>query len=168
MLVGTSLFVDLFQKSLTCPWGTKSQQTVCSGVLPCKWFFIHPWLHLLICDPLGYLWKYMRCFIVAKALPLPRHCWCQALRKVQKNCQTLSVNSDPLHLFVESLLLDMFFLGIPLLRGGVRVLIFHKVSFEKHSSAGPSGPRASRAGWITRNHFVLKYYYILHLQDCHL
>ena len=36
-------------------------------------------------------------------------------------------------MFVESLLLDMFSLGIPLLRGGVRVLIFYKVSFEKHS-----------------------------------
>ena len=77
----------------------------------------------------------MNCFIVAKALPLPRHFKCQASRKVHKNCQTLSVNSDPLHLFVESLLLDMFSLGIPLLRDGVRVLIFHKVSFEKHSSA---------------------------------
>ena len=116
-------------------WRAKIQQTTYSEVLPCKWFFIHPWLHLLICDHLGYLWKYMCCFIVAKALPLPRHCWCQALRKVHKNCQTLSVNSDPLDLFVESLLLDMFSMGIPLLRGGVRVLIFHKVSFEKHSSA---------------------------------
>ena len=77
----------------------------------------------------------MSCFIVAKALPLTLHYLCQALRKVQKNCQTLSVNSNPLDLFVESLLLDMFSLGIPLLRGGVKVLIFHKVSFEKHSSA---------------------------------
>ena len=31
----------------------------------------------------------------------------------------------------------MFSLGIPLLRGGVRVLIFHKVSFEKHSNVQP-------------------------------
>ena len=47
-------------------------------------------------------------------------------------------------MFVESLLLDMFSLGIPLLRGGVRVLIFHKVSFEKHSSVHPPTIRADQ------------------------
>ena len=56
--------------------------------------------------------------------------------KFRHFCQTLSVNGDPLDLFVDSLLLDMFSLGIPLLRGGVGFLIFHKVSFEKHSSEG--------------------------------
>ena len=56
--------------------------------------------------------------------------------KFRHFCQTLSVNGDPLDLFVDSLLLDMFSLGIPLLRGGVRVLIFYKVSFQKHSSGG--------------------------------
>ena len=55
-------------------------------------------------------------------------------KNFKKNCQTLSVNGDPLDLFVESLLLDMFFLGVPLLRDGVGFLIFHKVSFEKHSN----------------------------------
>ena len=56
--------------------------------------------------------------------------------KFRHFCQTLSVNGDPLDLFVDSLLLDMFSLGIPLLRGGVGFLIFHKVSLEKHSSEG--------------------------------
>ena len=54
--------------------------------------------------------------------------------KFRHFCQTLSVNGDPLDLFVDSLPLDMFSLGIPLLRGGVGFLIFHKVSFEKHST----------------------------------
>ena len=76
----------------------------------------------------------MSCFIVAKALPLPRHCWCQALKKLRNNCQALSIDGDPLDLFVESLPLDMFSLGIPLLHDGVGFLIFHKVSFEKHSN----------------------------------
>ena len=41
-------------------------------------------------------------------------------------------------LFVDSLLLDMFSLGIPLLRDGAGLLIFHKVSFEKHSKGHTS------------------------------
>ena len=50
--------------------------------------------------------------------------------------QTLSVNGDPLDLFDQPLLLDMIFLGTPQLCGGVYILFFFKVSFEKHPSAG--------------------------------
>ena len=49
--------------------------------------------------------------------------------------QTLSVNRDPLDLFVQPLLLDMIFLGTPQLRGGVHIIFFYKVSFAKHSNA---------------------------------
>ena len=49
-----------------------------------------------------------------------------------KNDQTLSVNGDPLDLFDQPLLLDMIFLGTPQLCGGVYILFFCKVSFQKH------------------------------------
>ena len=52
-----------------------------------------------------------------------------------KNDQTLSVNGDPLDLFDQPLLLDMIFLGTPQLCGGVYILFFCKVSFQKHPSA---------------------------------
>ena len=35
-------------------------------------------------------------------------------------------------MFDQPLLLDMIFLGTPQLRGGVNILFFFKVSFEKH------------------------------------
>ena len=47
-------------------------------------------------------------------------------------CQTSSVNGDPLDLFDQPLLLDMIFLGTQKLCGGVYILFFFKVSFEKH------------------------------------
>ena len=49
-----------------------------------------------------------------------------------KNDQTLSVNANPLDLFDQSLLLDMIILGTHQLCGGVNILSFYKVSFEKH------------------------------------
>ena len=49
-----------------------------------------------------------------------------------KNDQILSVNGDPLDLFDQPLLLDMIFLGAPQLCGGVYILFFCKVSFEKN------------------------------------
>ena len=49
-------------------------------------------------------------------------------------CQTLSVDRDPLHLFIESFLLDMIFQGIHQLCSGVYISIFYKMSFEKHSN----------------------------------
>ena len=49
-----------------------------------------------------------------------------------KNGQTLSANANPLDLFDQPLLLDMIFLGTPQLCGGVDILFFFKVSFEKH------------------------------------
>ena len=52
-----------------------------------------------------------------------------------KNDQTLSVNGDPLDLFDQPLLLDMIFLGTPQLCGGVYILFFCKVSFQKHPNA---------------------------------
>ena len=48
--------------------------------------------------------------------------------------QTLSVFSNPLDLFDQSLLLDMLFLGAPQLRTGLGFLFFFKVSFMKHPS----------------------------------
>ena len=82
--------------------------------------------------------------------------------KFRHFCQTLSVNGDPLDLFVDSLLLDMFSLGIPLLRGGVGFLIFHKVSFEKYSSEGmhilKNGKEKNSPPMINNLHtFVAKY-----------
>ena len=52
--------------------------------------------------------------------------------KLAKNGQTLSANANPLDLFDQPLLLDMIFLGTPQLCGGVDILFFFKVSFEKH------------------------------------
>ena len=54
------------------------------------------------------------------------------LRRRRRCCQTLSVNGDPLDLFDQPLLLDMIFLGTQKLCGGVDILFFFKVSFEKH------------------------------------
>ena len=54
--------------------------------------------------------------------------------KLAKNGQTLSANANPLDLFDQPLLLDMIFLGTPQLCGGVDILFFFKVSFEKHPS----------------------------------
>ena len=51
--------------------------------------------------------------------------------------QTLSVNSDPLDLFVDSLNPDMLSLSIPLLQGGVNFLISYKVSFVRDQKSSP-------------------------------
>ena len=66
-----------------------------------------------------------------------------AIRRCVDFCQTLSVERDLLDLFVQPLLLDMIFLGTHQLRGGVYVLFFFKVSFEKHSNAHTAYKRAA-------------------------
>ena len=59
------------------------------------------------------------------------------IRRRRRFCQTLSVNGDPLDLFDQPLLLDIIFLGTQKLCGGLYILFFFKVSFEKHPSGGP-------------------------------
>ena len=75
----------------------------------------------------GYHLKYQQQLLLCKIPPI---------LQLMNFCQTSSVFSDPLDLLDHPLLLDIFFLGAPQLRAGVGFLIFYKVSFEKHPSAG--------------------------------